>query len=108
MRIEMFEDYPTQFRVWSRTQEDVVYFVWLTDPRFMVNGQFNGSCDCGHFNLGEGNRPSLRKQLLDPSNTGLKRCAHIRAVREHCFDEHVLPYLAKHDPNIKHDTQASY
>jgi len=52
--------------------------------------------------LGEGKRPSLKKQLEAPGNTSIHRCAHIRYAREHAL-EILLPVLASADPN-KHES----
>lgn len=89
-------DYPTRVMVSSRSDPNSWYLVDLCEHK--VGEEFNGSCQCGHFLLGEGKRPSLKKQLEAPGNTAIHRCAHIRYAREHAL-EILLPVLAAADPN---------
>lgn len=100
MTIEV-HGYPTQFFITSESDEGQTYIVWLTDPHYLVGGEFNGSCSCNEFKYRCG--PSLRKE----HNTCLHRCKHIRACRDGCLDI-LLHALARNDPNGHHDANHTY
>ena len=96
LRVEPHGNYPTQYLVYSETETDAVYLVWLTDPRYRILEKFNGSCTCSDFKY------RCRKRIKDSNYQAFCRCKHLVAAREESIN-FILPYLAKMDPNKEHE-----
>lgn len=92
--------YPTQYLVYSETETDAVYLVWLTDPRYRIRDKFNGSCTCSDFKY------RCRKRIKDSGYTVFCRCKHLKSALSECLDT-ILVHLASKDPNMAHDAENS-
>lgn len=98
-------DYPTRFFVSSESKTGDEYGVDLTAFPVILNGrkEFNGSCTCPRFQIGDGRKPSLKRQIIDSGHSVIRRCKHLTEARNKAMDI-CLEHLALHDPNVSEES----